>query len=99
MFFRLLGQLVRRLWPVLLAAWVALALLLSHAAPPWDEVARDREFAFLPGDAPSRQAEEVYEKAFPDDRLTSNVVLVLQRGDSEKEALSRDLKFIEDTLE
>src|SRR5262245_26227645 len=99
MVFRLLGQLVRRAWAPLLAGWVVLLVGSWLYAPRWDEVTQDRELAFLPADAPSRRAEEVYAKAFPDDRLASNVVLVLHRTGDAREDLGRDLRFIEDALE
>ena len=83
--------------------WIGLLAGTKMAAPPWDEVAQDKEFAFLPPDAPSRRSEELFEKAFPDDRVGSNVVLVLHREASatqgDKENLDRDKKFIEDVLE
>src|SRR5262249_30250385 len=62
-------------------------------------VAQDREFAFLPADAPSRRAEDIFAKAFPDDKVASNVVLILHRASSEGTQLDKDLRFIEDTLE
>jgi hypothetical protein len=60
--FHLLGQAVRRAWPLLLAVWGLLLLGTRLAALPWNDVAQDREFAFLPKDAPSRVAEEVSAK-------------------------------------
>ncbi|MBI1914205.1 MAG: MMPL family transporter [Planctomycetes bacterium] len=99
MLYRLLGHVVRRAWPLLLAGWALLVVATRLAAPPWDEVAQDREFAFLPQDAPSRRADEVLEKAFPDDRLASNIVLVLRRSENQRGALDRERKFIEDVLE
>ena len=99
MLFRFLGQVVRRGWPFLLAGWAALLLASWLAAPPWQEVAQDREFAFLPAKAPSRQAEEVYVKAFPTDRLASNIVLVLHRSGNEQPYLEGDLAFINTVLE
>jgi RND superfamily putative drug exporter len=97
--FRILGQMVRRGWPFRRAAWVLLLAGTWWAAPPWDQVARDREFAFLPEDAPSRVAEAVYAKAFPGDPLGSNVVLVLHRAGKEAAQRKRDLQFITDFLE
>jgi RND superfamily putative drug exporter len=99
MIFHLLGKLVRWAWPLLLAAWALLALGTWYAAPPWSEVAQDKEFDFLPPDSPSRQAEEVFQQAFPDDRASSTIVLVLHRTDNQPGHLDRDRKFIEDTLE
>ncbi len=97
--FRYLGQVVRWGWPALLAGWVLLLLGTWHVAPPWGEVAQDKEFAFLPADAPSRVAEEVYAKAFPRDRLTSNIVLVLHRPGDERARLEGDLAFINSVLQ
>jgi len=98
MLFRILGQVVRRAWLLLLAAWGLLLLATWLIAPPWSEVAQDRQFTFLPKDTPSRQAEKVYAEAFPDDRLTSNIVLVLYRTGMEKGQLKPDCKFIVDVL-
>jgi RND superfamily putative drug exporter len=99
MFFRSLGRVVRRAWLPLLVVWALLLLASWLVAPSWREVAQDQEFGFLPTDAPSRRAEEVFARAFPDDRPGSNVVLVLHRPDGERGRLDRDLKFIEDDLE
>jgi RND superfamily putative drug exporter len=97
--FRPLGQAVRRGWPVLLAGWVLLLAVSWWFAPPWDAVAQDKEFTFLPASSPSRGAEEVYAQAFADDRFGSNIVLVLHRGDDERPHLKPDLSFIADVLE
>src|SRR5437870_776053 len=99
MFFRFLGQLVRRAWPILLVAWIALLLTCRLTAPAWNAVAKDEEFALLPADAPSRRAAENYAKAFPEDQTASNIVLVLHRAGSRSEHLDADLKFIEDVVE
>ncbi len=97
--FRFLGQIVCRGCPLWLATWVVLLLGTRYTAPPWEVIAQDREFAFLPASAPSRQAEEVYTKAFPTDRLSSNIVLVLHRTDNEQQHLKGDLAFIDTVLE
>jgi RND superfamily putative drug exporter len=99
MVFRLLGGSVRVLWPLWLAGWVGLLLATDHAAPPWDSVARDKEFGFLPEDSPSRRAEEVYAKAFPEYRSASNVVLVLARAADDPRARDRDMQFIDRYVE
>jgi putative drug exporter of the RND superfamily len=96
---QLLGNWVSRYWFVVLPAWLLTLGICWWVAPPWTEVAQDREFAFLPANVPSRTAEDMYDKAFPDDHLASNIVLVLHRSQLDKSALSGDLKFIEDTLE
>src|SRR5579859_5544261 len=97
--FRLLGQVVRRGWPFLLAGWAALLIGTWYAAPPWSEVSKSQEFSFLPADAPSVEAWEIFAKAFPTDKSRSNIVLVLHRTGAASGTLPGDLKFIEDTLE
>src|SRR5690349_5685532 len=97
--FSILGRLVSRAWFLLLAGWILAVVVTRLAAPPWAEVAQDKEFEFLPEDAPSRRSAEVFARAFPDDHLASNVVLVVHRAGGEPGGLDRDLKFIEDVLE
>jgi RND superfamily putative drug exporter len=99
MFFKLLGRFVCRAWHVLLIAWVAVLIGTHLAAPPWGEFAQDQEFAFLPAGAPSRRAEELYAKAFPEDQASSNIVLVLHYTGSDPADPGRDLEFIDDVLE
>jgi putative drug exporter of the RND superfamily len=99
MIFRFLGYIVCRFWYLVLAFWGAALLVTWLAAPPWDEVAQDQEFAFLPKSSPSIRAESEYAKAFPDDRFGSNIVVVLYRPADGSAELPGDLKFIEDTIE
>jgi RND superfamily putative drug exporter len=99
MIFRHLGRLVCWAWAPLIVAWAVLLLGTHLVAPPFNEVAQDREFAFLPADMPSRQAEEVFHKAFPDEQSSSNIVLVLSRDSAAPADRQRDLKFIDDVLE
>jgi RND superfamily putative drug exporter len=97
--FQVLGKFVSRFWPILLIAWIGLLVGTKRAAPPWDEVAQDKEFGFLPPDAPSRRSEKRFEEAFPDERAGSNIVLVLHRESPGPTNLDSDKKFIEDVLE
>src|SRR6516165_2387052 len=99
MIFRFLCELVRRAWPLVLAVWGLLLLGTWLAAPPWSEVSQDRVFDFLPADAPSRRAAEVYAKAFPEDQAPSNIVIVLYRTDHESSSLEPELAFIDSTVE
>src|SRR5262245_38224912 len=99
MLFHRLGQLIRRRWTWLLIGWLLLLAGAWAIAPPWDEVAQDREFGFFPPDAPSRRAQEMFAKAFPDDHLDSNIVLVVHRTDRRPGQRKHDLKFIEDVVE
>ncbi|MCA8998532.1 MAG: MMPL family transporter [Planctomycetaceae bacterium] len=51
--------------PVLwLCFWGILAFLTIFQAPSFESVWKDGEFAFLPGDVPSRRAEQLYRDAF-----------------------------------
>ena len=99
MIFQSLGEIVRRGWWWLLAVWACLLGGTWWAAPSWDEVAQDREFALLPANVPSQQAEEMFARAFPDDHLNSSIVLVIHRTDGQRGKLKNDLRFIEDVVE
>lgn len=76
--FPRVGRFVSRYWAPWIGFWVALLLVGRWQAPPWEEVAQDQEFAFLPADVPSRLGEAMFQKAFPDDRLSSTIVLVIR---------------------
>src|SRR4051794_23870959 len=99
MIYRMLGRIVRQAWWLVLLSWCLLLWAASWWAPPWNEVAQDKEFAFLPADAPSRRAEKVHADAFPDDRAGSNIVVVLYRGGAQAAQRRQDLQFIEEVLE
>lgn len=99
--YRALGKLLPRYWLPILAGWVVIAVALMTQAPPWDSVVHDGEFHFLPDDAPSHRAEELFERAFSHDFLGSNIVVVVRRvGGMRREGLRKeDLDhFIEQVL-
>src|SRR5205809_413701 len=77
--FQFVGRLVGRGWPWLLAGWILLLLTGWFLAPSWYDVAQDKAFSFLPPESPSIVAENKYAKAYPDQKLGSNIVLVLHR--------------------
>jgi RND superfamily putative drug exporter len=95
--FRFLGQLVSRFWPVFLLAWVVLVAVTRWVAPAWNDVALDREFAFLPQDSPSRVAQDMIARAFPNEHLGSSIALVLV--DPNSQDLERNKTFIAKVLE
>src|SRR5437667_5252851 len=99
MFFQWLGQIVRRWWFLWLAAWALVIIATKLAAPPWNQIAQGQELAFLPADSPSRVAGELYARAFPEDRLSSTIVLVMSRSEGTGQDLDKDLKLIEDVVE
>jgi RND superfamily putative drug exporter len=97
MIFRFLGQLVCRAWAPLLIVWGVLLAGTWVLAPPWEQVTQDRQFAFLPPDSPSRQAEQVHAKAYPEEHVGSSIVVVLV--DQQQEDIERVRKFIQDVVE
>ena len=76
--FHFLGATVARGWPLCLISWLASLAAMVQTAPPWEEIAPDREFAFLPEDAPTRHGTRLLRQAFPDDRRACNLVIVLR---------------------
>lgn len=97
--FRLLGNAVIRFWPLVLVGWLVLLVVTWRAAPPWEQVTQDREFTFLPPEARSLRGEAAFARAFPEDRLAGNVVLVLELVESGSEKLDQAKRFIGDVLE
>jgi RND superfamily putative drug exporter len=79
--FRILGRIVSGWWPVVLVGWAVVVLGLWYAAPSWAQISKSGQFAYLPADAPSRQAEEMFDQAFPGQRASSGIVLVVTRVD------------------
>ena len=77
--FERLGHFVSRNWAVLLTGWIVALALLWWVAPKWDTVLYDGEFHYLPERFPSRQAETLSTKAFSNDLLGSNIVIVARR--------------------
>ena len=96
--FRFLGNTVVRLWPLLLVAWISILILVRVIAPEWDSVVTDGEFDFLPQDSPSLRGERLFKRAFPDDVLTSSIVIVARRESRKDGLLEQDFDFIENIL-
>ncbi|MCA9061915.1 MAG: MMPL family transporter [Planctomycetaceae bacterium] len=99
--FPRLGDLAARRSPVVVVAWLILLVISIVAAPRWEDVVQNGEFAFLPDDAPSRIAERGFHEAFPDDPLASSVVLVVRRetpGPEQSGLLKEDKEFISQKL-
>src|SRR5438132_369453 len=71
--FDSLGKMVTRFWPWLLVVWGLALAGLSFTAPNWDDVAQAGQFVFLPDNAPSRNGQKLFDRAFPDDLLASSV--------------------------
>lgn len=93
MLFKRLGDITAKHAFLILVAWIGLLVLCISAAPKWDEVVQNGEFAFLPEDAPSRLATEGLHKAFPNDLLASTLVLLVRR-ESEEGLVPGDYDFV-----
>lgn len=91
------GEIVTRWWYVVLALWIAAFVALRIYAPPFAEYAAAGEFNFLPDSMASRQAEILFDRAFPGRKTTSNIVIVAERDDA-KGLTEDDEAFITDTL-
>lgn len=96
--FQKLGNIVASSWPVVLLVWVILLAVSHFLAPPWNDVAEDKEFGFLPASSPSLVAETEFKKAFPEEQIGSSIVLVLTNpGGARQIQVGKD--FIGDVLE
>jgi RND superfamily putative drug exporter len=89
--FRRLAEFVHdRRWLVI-ACWVAGAVVLRLAAPAWSTVARDSDIGELPSDTTSARGAQLNAAAFPDDRTRSQIVLVVARESERLTAADRQL--------
>ena len=97
MFFVKLGDLINRIWPGLLLAWVGVLVALSFVAPKLWDVVQTEEFAFLPATSPSLVGEKLYREAFPKSLVPSRVVVVVRRVDGG--LTDQDLEWIDDGVD
>lgn len=93
------GDLMIRVWPGVLVAWIGIVILTSVMAPPLDQVAQTEEFKFLPADSPSHIAEELFREAFPKKLVPSRIVIVVRRPDQPEGLQERDLEWIDDGVQ
>ena len=63
--YRQIGKLIARFPVAAVVMWVLVSGTLISTAPPIESVVQEGEFAFLPEDSRSRQAEEMFRQAFP----------------------------------
>ena len=78
--FQRLGQIVAKYRVLVIVAWVGLAVGLTLIAPSLDEVSSSDQEDFLPEDAPFVRAQEVYERAFPDQSAASSSMVLVDAG-------------------
>lgn len=93
------GDLIIRVWPGVLVAWIGVLIATSMLAPPLDQVAQTEEFAFLPTTSPSHIAERLFKQAFPAKLVPSRIVIVVRRPDQKEGLQERDLEWIDDGVD
>jgi putative drug exporter of the RND superfamily len=98
MFLRF-GRFVTRTWPLWLLLWCGALGVVALFAPPLEDVVQTGEFAFLPEDSPSRIAERLYARAFPQSSQASTVAVVVRRISGGEQLTSEDLLFVDDDEE
>jgi len=91
MLTRLRIAVLRYWWLYVLAAWAAVLVAIDLAAPRWDDVTHDGDFAYLPREMrtvwgrPERMTsvwgEKLQEVAFPEVLSKSQVALIVARSD------------------
>jgi RND superfamily putative drug exporter len=67
---------------LVLLIWVVVAVAVRLAAPPWNSVAYDGDFEYLPPTMSSVAGGRLLDRAFPGERSRSQIVLVLGRDTS-----------------
>ncbi|HET6426534.1 MAG TPA: MMPL family transporter [Planctomycetaceae bacterium] len=95
MFYRF-GHFIVRNWPMWFAGWVVAVVVSGVFAPDRDSVITTGEFSFMPESSPSRQAERLYAKAFPDEANASTVAVIVRRAESGQKLSDSDLEFVDD---
>lgn len=95
--FHWLGEIISRGWVIVLGVWLLVFFWLRAFAPPFNDLAKEGEFVFLPATMPSRQGESLLNQAFPERKTSSNIVVVVHR-EEEGGLTDADKDFIEETL-
>ena len=72
-----MADFVARHWLLILLVWVAVPVLVQWAAPSWDQVAHDGDFAYLLLRMTSVRGQEFIHRAFPENEDKSDVALIL----------------------
>lgn len=97
--FQQFGNWLAKYWLPVLVLWLLALTAVVMVAPDLDDVVETGEFAFLPEESPSRVGENLFRKAFPNDLLSSSVVVVIRRETSPAGLTDKDLNFIDDGLD
>lgn len=76
------SQFVTRYWPLVIGAWIALAIALRAMAPAWTDIAADGDLAFLPPTVPSAVGQRELVNAFPSMSARSAMIMVIANRDA-----------------
>lgn len=90
---QLLGQVVGRYRWWIIATWLIVVVLLKTQAPAWETVAVDGDLEHLPANTTTVRGAQLNERAFPDDRAKSQIVLVFARADRKLTLDDRELAY------
>lgn len=96
--FQLLGNLTTRHSGPIVGIWILMLIVSFVFVPEWSSVVENGEFAFLPEDSPSIEAEALFRKHFPDHSTSSNIVLVLRRVTSDEGLQEEDFSFLREVM-
>ncbi len=98
MFYRF-GQFVVRTWPLWFGGWIVAVVIAAMFAPDRDSVIKTGEFTFMPEDSPSRQAERLFAKAFPQEAKASTIAVVVRRTEAGQKLSDADKEFVDDGVD
>ncbi|REJ87728.1 MAG: MMPL family transporter [Planctomycetota bacterium] len=98
MLLEAIGRIVSRQPLAVAVGWAALLAALTLFAPPLDSVLEEGHFEFLPRSQPSRQAERLFDQAWPDRRADSSLVILVRRSGQGEELTETDRRFIRETV-
>jgi RND superfamily putative drug exporter len=70
---------IERRAPWIIAAWIVAAVVMTLVAPSLNDVGSQDTADFLPGDAPSQQADRLLAERFPDDPTREAAIIVIAR--------------------
>ncbi|MBX3080321.1 MAG: MMPL family transporter [Anaerolineae bacterium] len=80
--FEVLGRFATHYRIPILAAWIALAVIVTLIAPNINDVASSDQADFLPANAPFVHANDVYKQAFPESFAPGSSVVVIDMRES-----------------
>ena len=78
--FARLAHFVTRHWMLVILLWLFAVIGVRLAAPRWESITHDGDFAYLPAELPSVVGEQWMTEAFPRQRGRSQVVVAIVRA-------------------